>query len=504
MNASVAMSRVDPDTRLTLQELASELGSVHARVVGDPNIGVNGVFQDSRKVVEGALFAARSGAHQSGLSFWGAARANGAVALLRQAGSADDPGAPGLVVDDVRRALGLAAEALCGHPSRALALVGITGTNGKTTTAWLTQQCIQASGQRAGRLGTLGFHFGDDHVEGTLTTPEADDISRFLARAVAHGASHLVMEVSSHALSQARVDALCFEVAAFSNLTQDHLDYHRDMSAYGAAKRRLFGELEPRYRVVNIDDPFGRELAAEYPCLTVSSQGSADIHAENAKLSPAGIQALVHVRGRAFPLVTRLTGLFNLDNVLLALGIAECLELDIESALAVLEHTSGVPGRFERCDQVEDDVAVVVDYAHTPGALERVLLAARQLGGSRLVCVFGCGGDRDPLKRPEMGAIVGRLAQRAIVTNDNPRSEDPARIADAVARGLSAEGSSYEVILDRARAIESAIVGAQAGDVIVIAGKGHEPYQIVGDRTLAFDDRVEARRALAKRRGEAP
>src|SRR5690606_7749025 len=184
------------------------------------------------------------------------------------------------ILDVSRREYGLAAESLYGHPRHAHDLLSITGTNGNTTTAWLTQQCIQASGQRAGRLGTLGFHFGDDHVEGTLTTPEADDISRFLARAVAHGASHLVMEVSSHALSQARVDALCFEVAAFSNLTQDHLDYHRDMSAYGAAKRRLFGELEPRHRVVNIDDPFGRELAAEYPCLTVSSQGSADIHAE--------------------------------------------------------------------------------------------------------------------------------------------------------------------------------------------------------------------------------
>ena len=503
MNASVAMPYVHPQASLTLQQLASELGSVHARVVGDPETVVTGVFQDSRKVMPQSLFAARSGTRQSGLSFWARARERGAVALLRELGSIEDSEAPGLVVSNVRRGLGLAAEALYAHPSRALALVGITGTNGKTTTAWLTQECIQASGKRAGRLGTLGFYFGEDQVEGTLTTPEADDVSRFLARVVAQGGTHMVMEVSSHALAQARVDALCFEVAAFSNLTQDHLDYHQDMRAYGAAKRRLFSELQPRHRVVNIDDPFGRELADAHPCLTVSSQQRADIYAEDSRVSASGIEALVHVRDRTFPLKSRLTGLFNLDNILLALGISEALELNIESALEVLEATGGVPGRFERCDQPADDIAVVVDYAHTPGALERVLKAVLELERPRLVCVFGCGGDRDPLKRPEMGAIVGRLAQHAVVTNDNPRTEDPAHIAGAVVAGLATQSASYEVILDRATAIESAIVGARAGDVIVIAGKGHEPYQIVGERTYAFDDRVEARRALAKRRGEA-
>jgi UDP-N-acetylmuramoyl-L-alanyl-D-glutamate--2,6-diaminopimelate ligase len=486
---------------MTLGELGVRLRALGARVVGDPElIRVSSVFQDSRQVVPGALFAARAGSKHAGLGFWQAAEARGAVALLRAHDTALAADVPGLEVSDVPRALGLAAEAVYGDPSRTLDLVGITGTNGKTTTAWLTALALNATGARAGRLGTLGFAFLDHEDPGGLTTPAADEISRRAREIVVGGGTHLVMEVSSHALTQARVDALSFAVAAFSNLTQDHLDYHRDMEAYGQAKRRLFEELDPRCRVINIDDPFGLSLAQQNRALTVSSRSPADVCAEDVRLTGSGIQARLRIHGKSLPFASRLVGWHNLDNALLSLGILEALGLALEPALEALERTHGVPGRFERCDSEGDDIAVLVDYAHTPGALERVLLAARELPHQNLCCVFGCGGDRDASKRPQMGAVVGRLATSSIVTNDNPRTEQPERIAEAISVGLEREGAAYEVIFDRRSAIDRAILGANPGDVVVIAGKGHEPYQIVGERVLPFDDRDEARRALALRR----
>lgn len=501
MNAKVTMSQDLSPKPIQLQRLAERLAAFEPRVVGDPVLEVTQLFQDSRKVVPGAIFVARSGLRQSGLTFWQDAVAHGAVCLMREPGGADLEQVPGLVVNDVRRALGVAAETVYGDPTRALGLVGITGTNGKTTTAWLTQVALEAAHAKAGRLGTLGFAFGAVDESGTLTTPEADDVSRYAARVVAGGGSHLVMEVSSHALAQARVDALSFRVAAFSNLTQDHLDFHSDMQAYGAAKRRLFDELEPTSRVVNIDDAFGREMAEGHSWITVSSRGAADVSASQVNMSGQGMRALLDVCGRRFAFESHLVGWHNLDNVLLSLGIVQALGLAIEPAVEALATTAGVPGRFERCDAPDDDVAVLVDYAHTPGALERVLRAAAELPHQRLICVFGCGGDRDAKKRPEMGKIVGQLATFGIVTNDNPRSEAPERIAEAICSGLDDVSGRYDVVLDRSQAIEQAIVTAQAGDVVVIAGKGHEPYQIIGNQVLQFDDREEARRALLRRRG---
>lgn len=502
MNRMLSMAHVDSSAPVTLRELGVRLGALQPRIVGDAELAVSSVFQDSRKVEPGALFAARSGTKHAGLEFWRAAEQAGAVALLRARDAAGVADVPGIEVSDVPRALGLSAEAVYGDPSRTLGVVGITGTNGKTTTAWLTALALNSAGAKAGRLGTLGFEFEGAVEPGGLTTPGADEISRRGRDMVrAHG-THLVMEVSSHALTQARVDALSFAVAAFSNLTQDHLDYHADMDAYGKAKRRLFDELHPRSAVINIDDAFGRQLARERAAITVSSRGPADVCAEDVQLSGAGISARLKVHGRTLAFSSRLVGAHNLDNVLLALGIVEALGLPLEPALGALATVSGVPGRFERCDEPGDDIAVLVDYAHTPGALERVLSAAGELPHQELICVFGCGGDRDSAKRPQMGAVVGRLATRAIVTNDNPRSEDPARIASAICAGLDSEAADYEVIFDRARAIDRAILGAGPGDLVVIAGKGHEPYQIIGERVLAFDDRDEARRALALRRGD--
>lgn len=503
MNAQVIMSSDLSPKPTNLQLLSERLAIFEPRVIGDSALEVTHVFQDSRKVVPGALFVARSGLRQSGLDFWHGARQHGAVGLMREPGNAELASTPGLVVNDVRRALGVAAETVYGDPTRALGLVGITGTNGKTTTAWLTQIALEAAQARAGRLGTLGFAFGSIDESGALTTPEADDISRYAARVVAGGGSHLVMEVSSHALSQARVDALSFRVAAFSNLSQDHLDFHGDMQAYGAAKRRLFEWLAPESRVVNIDDAFGRSMVDAGSWITVSSHGAADVSASNVSMTGQGMRAQLNVRGRRFAFQSRLVGWHNLDNVLLSLGIVLALELPIEPALQAFVRTNGVPGRFERCDAQDDDIAVLVDYAHTPEALERVLLAAAELPHQRLVCVFGCGGDRDSTKRAKMGTVVGQLATFGFVTNDNPRSEAPELIAEAICTGLDAVKGRYEVVLDRAQAIEQAIVSAQAGDVVVIAGKGHEPYQLIGNQVLAFDDRAEARRSLAVRRGHS-
>ncbi len=502
MNATIMTSEIRTPSSMTLGELEACLQGVGARVIGDPELKVTGVYQDSRQVRAGALFVGRSGSSKDGISFWQTASSSGAVALMRETGTPNVAGVPGLEVDDLPLALALAAEAVYGNPTRALELVGITGTNGKTTTAWLTALAIDGAGGHAARLGTLGFYFAGEQLEVGLTTPQADVTSRLAAHALRRGADHLVMEVSSHALSQSRVDALKFAVAAFSNLTQDHLDYHTDMQAYGAAKRRLFRELEPRHRVVNVDDPFGRELLEAGPAIAVSSQRQADIYATDVRMGERGIQAMLHVAGEAIAFSGRLVGSFNLDNLLLAVGIVHALGLPLEPAVRALEASTGVPGRLERCDGSADDVVVLVDYAHTPGALERVLVAAREMAKRELVCVFGCGGDRDPGKRSQMGAIAGKLATRSIVTNDNPRSEPAERIADAIVVGLSSEAASYQIVLDRALAIEKAIVEAAPGDVVVIAGKGHEPYQLLGERVLPFDDRSEARRALGLRRGE--
>jgi UDP-N-acetylmuramoyl-L-alanyl-D-glutamate--2,6-diaminopimelate ligase len=487
----------------TLSELALELARVGARVSGDGSLRVADLRQDSRRISRGELFAARAGARTSGAEHAVDAVQRGAAALLVERGtSLPELGVPVLEVDDVRLAIALAAEAIHGHPSRSLGVVGITGTNGKTTSSFLTQHAIDSGGGRAGRLGTLGFDFESERVESPLTTPEADEISRFARLVRDRGGTHLVMEASSHALSQARVEAQSFAVAAFTNLTQDHLDFHGTMQAYADAKLRLFTELEPRASVVNVDDPFGRTIAerARGHLLAVSRSGQGDVRPVDVRLDARGIRGTIVLPSGSVELETRLVGAHNLDNLLLALAIVEALSLDVARAARGFSRAPAVPGRLERCDVPADDLIVLVDYAHTPDALERALAAVRPLTSGRVICVFGCGGDRDPGKRPRMGDAVGRGADRAIVTNDNPRSEDPRAIADAILPGLSPHAIEQEVELDRALAIERAVAEAQAGDVVLIAGKGHEPYQLIGAEIRRFDDRVEARRALARRR----
>ena len=486
-----------------VSELVSVLAAEAPRLIGDAGVRLFGVHQDSRRVEAGDLFVARSGDKVSGASFAEAAVERGAAALIVERGAPLPALAvPMIEVADARRSLALCAETVYGNPSRALRLVGITGTNGKTTTSWLVERALAGAGYKPARLGTVGFAFGGESFDSALTTPEADDISRFAARTREAGGTHFAMEVSSHALSLDRVRALHFAVAAFSNLTQDHLDFHASFAEYGETKARLFTDLAPSASVVNVDDSFGARLAARAhgTVLRVSKRSGADICPQSVTVDAHGIRGTFLTPSGDVRLESRLVGEHNLENLLLALGILQALGVNLSEAADALGQAPQVPGRLERCDQPGDDVLVLVDYAHTPDALERVLIAARSLTVRRVLCVFGCGGDRDPQKRPRMGGAVGRLADYAWLTNDNPRTEEPRAIAAAVEVGLREMDGKYEVELDRARAIELATLRAEPGDVVLIAGKGHEPYQLIGGHSFPFDDRIEARRALALRR----
>jgi len=492
-----------PVAGLPVSGLLGVLESQAPRLIGEGDVWVTGVRQDSRRVEAGDLFVARSGGKVSGAEFAEAAIERGAVALIVERGAPlPSLTVPMLEVADARRSLALAAEAVYGNPSRQLSLIGITGTNGKTTTSWLVERALTGAGKKPARLGTVGFAFAGQSLDSALTTPEADDISRYAAGVRDAGGTHFVMEVSSIALSLERVRGLHFKVAAFSNLTQDHLDFHGSLAAYGESKAQLFTELAPEASVLNVDDPFGAKLVARAAgqITRVSKRPGADLFPKQLTVDAQGIRGVFHTPAGDVQLESRLVGEHNLENLLLALGILHASGVDLELAARALGEAPQVPGRLERCDEPGDDLLVLVDYAHTPDALERVLVATRSLTQRRVVCVFGCGGDRDPQKRPRMGGAVGRLADYAYLTNDNPRSEEPAAIARAVEFGLREMDAQYEVELDRARAIERAISQAGAGDVVLIAGKGHEPYQLIGDQTLPFDDRIEARRALAVRR----
>jgi UDP-N-acetylmuramoyl-L-alanyl-D-glutamate--2,6-diaminopimelate ligase len=487
---------------LTLGELGSILRDFDASLSGGADVHVLDVDQDSRSIGPGALFAARHGGKTDGLRYVTAAARRGAVAVMVDAGAqVPELDCPILRVRDVARALPFAAEAVHGYPSRALRLVGITGTNGKTTTTWLVQRVLEELGVRCARLGTLGFELQGHKDDTHLTTPEADGISRSLALARRLGASHVAMEVSSVALASHRVEALAFEVAAFSNLTHDHLDFHGTFEAYRDAKARLFQALAPRTAVLNVDDAFGLWLAENTPAsvVRVGMGGDNDVSGAGLSALPTGVEGELSVHGQRVALRTRFVGRHNAENLMLAMGILATLGVEPARAAAAFASVEPVPGRFERCDGPDDDCVVLVDYAHTPDALERALSALSPASG-RVLCVFGCGGERDPKKRFPMGRAAGEGSQFAILTNDNPRGESPERIAEEVERGLRSVNANYEVCLDRSRAIERAVSSAQPGDVVLIAGKGHETYQLVGGATLPFDDRVEARAALERRR----
>jgi UDP-N-acetylmuramoyl-L-alanyl-D-glutamate--2,6-diaminopimelate ligase len=479
-------------------------------VVGDGSVRIAGIKHDSRRAEKGDLFAAIPGQGRDGASFAPDAIARGAVAVLCDRPLALD--VPTLVVDDVLVALAAIAKRLYEDPTATLQVVGITGTNGKTTTSYLVESILHAAGNKPAVLGTVNFRGPGGVREATHTTPMADDLMRLSRWAVETGASHLVLEVSSHALAMHRADGVHFKVAAFTNLTHDHLDYHGDFDSYARAKRRLFEDLEPETSVLNVDDAFGSALTrTAYGRMLRCSRhaaASAEIRALEWSTDARGIRARISTPDGEAWLQSPLVGEHNLENSLVALGCGLGLGLSLDDVLQGLAQSRGAPGRLERVDHPE--VAVFVDYAHTPDALERVLRSMRSIARGRLLVVFGCGGDRDKKKRPLMGRAAVELADIAIVTSDNPRSEPPDQIlvqiedgiVETAAKRLQADDlvraeRGYHLCGDRRQAIALAIAAARAGDTVLIAGKGHEKVQIVGDRREPFDDCDEARAALA-------
>ena len=452
---------------------------------GPEGVEITALAYDNRAVAAGALFFCVPGFTRDGHDFAPDAVARGAAALVvaRPLGL----GVPEVVVEDVRYAMAVAAARFHGDPTARLRVVGITGTNGKTTTAFLVRSALEAAGVRCGLLGTVKSVVGGEERTVERTTPEAIDLQATFAEMLERGDEACAMEVSSHALELHRASGIRYAVAVFTNLTQDHLDFHPTMEDYFQAKRRLFA-MDVAARVVNVDDEYGRRLAEEFDCITFAIDRAADFRAEDIR---GGLTGSTFLAGD-LDLSTPMPGRFNVLNVLGAFAAVRAMGVPADVAARALADAGRVPGRFEAVDEGQP-FAVVVDYSHTPDSLENALRAARELASGRVICVFGAGGDRDRGKRPLMGEIAARLADVAVVTSDNPRSEDPEAIIDEIVAG----GAAFEREVDRRRAISSAVAMAGAGDVVLIAGKGHEQGQeFAGGRKEPFDDVAVARDAL--------
>jgi UDP-N-acetylmuramoyl-L-alanyl-D-glutamate--2,6-diaminopimelate ligase len=478
-------------------------GAGETRVSGDPDILISSISIDSRRVERGALFACLRGTRDDGHAHAREAVVAGAAAVLAEH-DLEGVGAPVVVVPSVLAALSPIAAELWAHPGNALLCVGVTGTNGKTTTTHLFESIAAAAGTPFGLIGTLGARFGDTiGVDLEHTTPYAHDLQALLARFRAAGASGAVLEVSSHALAMHRVDDVEFDVASLTNVTHDHLDFHGSFEEYAKTKRRLFELVQhntakpPGACVINLDDDEGRRIAADlaHPITYAVDNPDATLRACDVELFADGSRFSVPAL-RPTPFTMRLPGPFNVANAMAAIASATALDLDVEAIAQGLLAVTSVPGRMTQVPA--EHIGVYVDYAHTPDGLRNVLRAARALTEKHVVCVFGCGGDRDPLKRPVMGRIAREMADRIILTSDNPRFEDPTRIIDDVLAGMGGEGGSYDVVPDRAEAIERAIAEAEAGDVVVIAGKGHEANQLVRGERLPFSDVLAAEVAIRK------
>ncbi len=469
---------------------------------GGPAGGVAAaVAFDSRAVVPGAVFVAIRGARADGAGFAAQAATRGAAAVVAEAEPPPGFPIPWVRVTDARLALALLASSFYGHPSRTMRVVGVTGTNGKTTTSYLIQAVFEAAAIRCGLLGTVQYRIGSESRDAARTTPEAPDVQGMLRDMADAGCGACVMEVSSHALALKRVDGTRYAAAVFTNLTRDHLDFHEDMDRYFAAKRRLFEMLpDGAPSVANVDDRRGALLASTLrPCVTFGVDAPADVRPTALPASLAALDFEVRTPAGTLRLRSPLAGRFNVYNLLAAAATGVALGLPPDAIEAGLSSVAAVPGRFQVVSSAADDVTVIVDYAHTDDALRNLLEAVRAIAAARVTTVFGCGGDRDRAKRPLMGDVAARLSDLLIVTSDNPRSEDPERILDDIERGIPPQQARLRVA-DRREAIRAAIDQAGPGDVVVVAGKGHEKYQVVRDRVLPFDDVAVASEALEHRR----
>jgi UDP-N-acetylmuramoyl-L-alanyl-D-glutamate--2,6-diaminopimelate ligase len=469
---------------------------------------VKGITTNSHTCKPGDLFIGMPGSRVDGGEFWPSALSSGAIAALISPSAAQKFPSYGeacvLQSDDIVKACAQLAAAFYGSPAQQLQLIGVTGTNGKTTTTHLIEFFLNQSHHPTALLGTLYTRWPGYEQTSTHTTPFAADLQAQLAQALEAKNKSLVMEVSSHALAQGRVQGCPFTVAVFTNLTQDHLDFHADMEDYFAAKALLFGPDYLKGRaIINLDDPYGQRLVDSLPVSQVwtysLSNPQADFYTQDLHYQSHGVKGTLHTPLGQIAFASPLVGQFNLSNLLAALASVVHLGLDLEAVVNQLPSFGGVPGRVERV-QISDrqDISVIVDYAHTPDSLENLLKASRPFIAGKMICVFGCGGDRDRTKRPIMGKIATELADITFVTSDNPRTENPERILEDIAQGIADESEAI-VIGDRATAIRSAILSAQPGDGVIIAGKGHEDYQILGTEKIHFDDREQARASLSDR-----
>ena len=500
---------------MTLEELIAPLqkqGEVtHQR--GDMHVPVASLTDDSRQIKPGALFVAVKGERLDGHSYVHEAVTGGAAALILQDASvSQDQPVPTVILRDSRRALGILAARLLHDPSAHLRMIGVTGTNGKTTITYLCKAVLESAKRHVGLIGTVAYEIGSERIGASHTTPGAVELQQLLARMVQGGLDAVAMEVSSHALAMDRTSGCEYDTAVFTNLTQDHLDYHHTMEKYFQAKLRLFTELTtlgskpgPKRAIVNADDPWGPRIkeACRVPVWTYSIRESSDIRAHDVRLSVDGTRFRAVTPSGDCQVESRLVGEHNVSNVLAAIGVglSEGLSLDvIREGIATVQN---VPGRFERVEAGQN-FSIVVDYAHTEDALVRLLTAAQALKTGRIITVFGCGGDRDRGKRPKMGRAATERSDVVILTSDNPRTEDPMAILKEVEAGvrevLETSRVRYEMIADRRIAIETAIREARRGDMVLIAGKGHEDYQIIGKQKFHFDDREVAREAVGKLR----
>ncbi len=472
-----------------------------------PTVGVTGVTLDSRAVLPGDLYAALPGANTHGARFATQARDLGAAAVLTDAAGAQwIPGdMPVLVVEDPRAALGQISAQIYDDPAAKVNMLGFTGTNGKTTMTYLARAGLQHLGHRVGIIGTTGTFVDDRRIPTARTTPESPDVQALLALMVASGVDTVAMEVSSHALVLGRVDGIVFDVAVFANLSPDHLDFHVDMADYFAAKASLFTHQRARFAVINADDAWGEQL---YDDIAIAAQtyaldaGHADWRATDIEATATGSRFTVNHGGHAHAAQLAMPGVFNVSNALATVAALHRLGVDVAQAVAAVGTATGVPGRMEVVPDQRGEVAVLVDYAHTPDAVHRALSAVAEVTGGRIWSVLGCGGDRDRMKRPDMGRIAATVSDHVIVTDDNPRSEDPAQIRAAVLDGAhSAHHASVQEIGDRKTAIRTAITSAEPGDCVMILGKGHEVGQEVQGRILEHDDRIVAAEVLAELAG---
>lgn len=492
---------------MTLQELLSSLADAPALATPPAAVAgaigsktVKAVAYDSRRASAGSVFVALKGQHADGTLFARQAASRGAIAIVAESAPPADVAQPWIEVTDSRLALARLAARFFGDPSEQLTVVGITGTNGKTTTGYLTSAMLEAAGIRSGLLGTVTYRICGEEREAARTTPEAPDLQQMLREMADRGCGACVMEVSSHALALRRVDHIRFAAAVFTNLTRDHLDFHGDMEHYFLAKRRLFEMLpDEAIAAVNVDDPRGASLS---PTLrrpvTYAIDRPADVRPGPLSVSLQGLAFEVRTPRGGLQIQSRLVGRPNVYNILAAVATAVGLGLPFDAIERAVADVEGVPGRFQVVSRPSDPVTVVVDYAHTDDALRNLLETARPLAPRRLITVFGCGGNRDRTKRPLMGAVAARLSDVVVVTSDNPRGEDPSEIVGEVMRGITPKVETLTIV-DRRAAIARAVGLAEPGDVVLIAGKGHERYQEIGDRVLPFDDVAVAREALDRR-----